>query len=185
MQVLDCCLASEACYIEEKGGLLTNVDSLKSELEACLAENRVLLDRNSVLISELEEYKKRAEKVEATFYVETSGGMLLRLKSETRKKREGPPVAMQESLRIAFIKEQYETKLQEMKHHISISKKHSEEMLWKLQDAIDEVENRKKCEASQLKRNEELRLRFSELEAELHSALSEKRELVKACDLIT
>ncbi|KAB1205441.1 hypothetical protein CJ030_MR7G010618 [Morella rubra] len=274
-KVLDRCLASEACYVEEKAGLLTNVDSLKSELEACLAENRVLLDRNRVLTSELEEYKKRAEKVEATFDVEKSrhaleierrdhelmtseeeadillfskeelevkslvlkskleeqyghitlleGELIVQqkqcgeltqrlaeqvLKTEEfknlsihfkelkdkadaeclhareRKEPEGPPVAMQESLRIAFIKEQYETKLQEMKHQISISKKHSEEMLWKLQDAIDEVENRKKCEASQLKRNEELRLRFSELEAELHSALSEKRELVKACDLL-
>ena len=105
---------------------------------------------------------------------------------QVREKREpeGPPGGMQESLRIAFIKEQYETKLQELKHHLSISKKHSDEMLWKLQDAINEVENKKKSEASHLKRNEELGLRILELEAELQSALSEKRELMNACDLM-
>lgn len=105
---------------------------------------------------------------------------------QLREKRvsEGPPTGMQESLRIAFIKEQYETKLQELKHHLSISKKHSEEMLWKLQDAIDEVENRKKSEASHLKRNEELGGKILELEAELQSLVSEKREKMKAYDFL-
>ena len=105
---------------------------------------------------------------------------------QVREKREpeGPPVAMQESLRIAFIREQCETRLQEQKQHLSISKKHSEEMLWKLQDAIDEIENRKKSEASHLKKNEELGMRILELEAELQSVLSDKREKVNAYDLM-
>ena len=271
-------LSNEACYVEENASLLTTLDSLKSELEASTAENRVLLDRNSVLMSELEEHKNRTENVEANFYVQKSRHVLeverlehklmnceeevdnlifskeeLEVKSlllkakldeqhvhitlleghndelimlrkqcselcqrlaeqalkteefknlsihlkelkdradaeclQAREKREpeGPPVAMQESLRIAFIKEQYDTKLQDLKHQISFSKKHSEEMLWKLQDAIDEVENRKKSEASHLKRNEELRLNILELEAELQSALTEKCELVNACDMM-
>ncbi|KAJ7965662.1 early endosome antigen 1 isoform X1 [Quillaja saponaria] len=95
---------------------------------------------------------------------------------------EGPPVAMQESLRIVFIREQYETKLKELRDHLSVSKKHSEEMLWKLQDAIDEIENRKKSEASQIKKNEELGKKVLELETELRFTLSEKRELINAYD---
>ncbi|KAG6655661.1 GRIP and coiled-coil domain-containing protein 2 [Carya illinoinensis] len=276
--VRDCRLGSEACYIEEHAIWSTSLDSLRLDLEASNAENRILLHRNGAITSELEKYKKVAENMEATFYMEKIQHALdlerlqhelmnseevvdnlmfskeeldvkysilktkldeqnayitlleenkdeliaLRkqcgevnqrlaeqvLKTEefknlsihlkelkdkadadclqAREKREpeGPPFVMQESLRIAFIKEQYETKLQELKHQISISKKHSDDMLWKLQDAIDEVENRKKAESSHLKRNEELSLRILELEADLHSALTEKRELMKACDLM-
>ncbi|KAM4075048.1 hypothetical protein ACB094_10G140700 [Castanea mollissima] len=268
----------EVKYKEENARLLTSLDSLKSELEASTAENRVLLDKISVITYELEECKNRAENVEATLKGEKGWHALeverlehklvdseekvdnlmfskeeLEVKSillkakvdeqhahitllegyndelimlrkkcselsqrlaeqvlkteefknlsihlkelkdkadaeclQVREKREpeGPPVGMQESLRIAFIKEQYETKLQELKHHLSLSKKHCDEMLWKLQDAINEVENKKKSEASHLKRNEELGLRILELEAELQSALSEKRELMNACDLM-
>ena len=268
----------EVEYKEENARLLTSLDSLKSEIKASTAENRVLLDKISVITYELEECKIRAENVEATLKGEKGWHALeverlehklvdseekvdnlmfskeeLEVKSillkakvdeqhahitllegyndelimlrkkcselsqrlaeqvlrteefknlsihlkelkdkadaeclQVREKREpeGPPGGMQESLRIAFIKEQYETKLQELKHHLSISKKHSDEMLWKLQDAINEVENKKKSEASHLKRNEELGLRILELEAELQSALSEKRELMNACDLM-
>ncbi|KAF7829900.1 restin-like protein [Senna tora] len=101
-----------------------------------------------------------------------------------RRGHEGPPVAVQESLRIAFIKEQYETKLQELKQQLSLSKKHGEEMLWKLQDAIDDIEKRKKSEASHIKRNEELGIRILDLEAELQAVLSEKRNLLNAYDLV-
>ncbi|KAL2339858.1 hypothetical protein Fmac_007798 [Flemingia macrophylla] len=106
------------------------------------------------------------------------------LNAHDRRVHEGAPVAMQESLRIAFIKEQYESKLQELKQQLSLSKKHSEEMLWKLQDAIDETENRKKSEASQMKINEELGMKILELEAELQAVLSDKRNLLNAYDLL-
>ncbi|XP_068480125.1 uncharacterized protein [Phaseolus vulgaris] len=106
------------------------------------------------------------------------------LNAHDRRGHEGPPVAMQESLRIAFIKEQYESKLQELRQQLSLSKKHSEEMLWKLQDAIDETENRKKSEASQIKINEELGLKILDLEAELQAVLSDKRNLLNAYDLL-
>ncbi|KAJ4841028.1 hypothetical protein Tsubulata_030986 [Turnera subulata] len=106
------------------------------------------------------------------------------IQARDRRQSDGPPAAMQESLRIAFIKEQYETRLQELKQQLSISKKHSEEMLWKLQDAIDDIENRKKSEASHLKKNEELGMKILELEAELQSLLSEKREKMNAYDLM-
>ncbi|KAL5559206.1 hypothetical protein UlMin_035417 [Ulmus minor] len=275
--MLTSCRASEVHYIEENAKLMTSLNFLKSDLDASIAQNRVLLDKNSGMRTELEECKKRSD-MEATFdmdkrkhvlEVEKMEGLLVKseekidnlifskeelevqllvlkekldeqqpqivlleeykhelktlqnkynelthrlseqvLKTEefknlsihlkelkdkadakclqAREKREseGSPSPMQESLRIAFIKEQYETKLQELKHQLAISKKHSEEMLWKLQDAIDEVENKKKSEASHLKRNEELGMRILELESELQSAVSEKRELMKAYDLM-
>ncbi|KAK7353118.1 hypothetical protein VNO80_18557 [Phaseolus coccineus] len=106
------------------------------------------------------------------------------LNAHDRRGHEGPPVAMQESLRIAFIKEQYESKLQELRQQLSLSKKHSEEMLWKLQDAVDETENRKKSEASHIKINEELGMKILDLEAELQAVLSDKRNLLNAYDLL-
>ncbi|KAG6579019.1 hypothetical protein SDJN03_23467, partial [Cucurbita argyrosperma subsp. sororia] len=106
------------------------------------------------------------------------------LQLREKKENDGPSNAMQESLRIAFIKEQYETKVQELKHQLCVSKKHSEEMLWKLQDAINEVENRKKSEVSHIKRNEELGKKILELEGYLNEALSKKREVEKAYDLM-
>ncbi|PPS00932.1 hypothetical protein GOBAR_AA19731 [Gossypium barbadense] len=106
--------------------------------------------------------------------------------TQVREKRESeaPPTAMQESLRIAFIKEKYETRLQELKHQLAVSKKHREEMLWKLQDAIDDIDHRKKSEASYIKINAELGIKILELEAELQSLISDKREKIRAYDLM-
>ncbi|KVI07246.1 EEIG1/EHBP1 N-terminal domain-containing protein [Cynara cardunculus var. scolymus] len=87
-----------------------------------------------------------------------------------KKDPEGPS----ESLRMAFVKEQYQTKMQELKQQLSVSKRHGEEMLFKLQDALDEIESRKKSEASQLRRIDELSVKIVELEAELQSATSDK-----------
>ncbi|KAH1057537.1 hypothetical protein J1N35_035602 [Gossypium stocksii] len=276
--ILNDCLAREAHCIEENRRLSVSLDSLKSELEASMAENKVLLNKNSSAISELQDYKSRIEKIEFAYFEDKHqhaleverlkhllGGseeeiddlMILKeglelnvlvlkakldeqstqisllvgrkdevlllqnqcnelsqrlseqiLKTEefknlsihlkelkdkadaesiqAREKRESetPPTAMQESLRIAFIKEQYETRLQELKHQLAISKKHSEEMLWKLQDAIDEIENRKKSEASHLKKIEELGVKILELEAELQLLVLDKREKMRAYDLM-
>ncbi|XP_031272980.1 myosin-9 isoform X1 [Pistacia vera] len=265
------CLAREVQCNEENARLLTSLDTLRSEMHASIAENRVLLDKTA----QLEEYKNRAVSVEASYHeknqlaveveklkhllvsskeeidnlivsreeldikglvleakldevcaqvtlLEGYNGELMTLQNQCKeltqklseqllkteefknlsihlrelkdkaeaeciqlrekKVSEGPATAMQESLRIAFIKEQHETKLQELKLQLSISKKHSEEMLWKLQDAIDEIENRKKSEASHLKKNEELGVKILELEAELQSLISEKREKTNAYD---
>ncbi|KAJ6930515.1 hypothetical protein NC652_014135 [Populus alba x Populus x berolinensis] len=275
---LNRCLASETQYAEENVRLLTNLNSVRSELEASIAENRLLVEKNRIVRAELEEFKHYSQNVVLSYTEdktqhsqeveklkcmlvtseeeidnlvfskvelevkdlvlkakldEQQAQIIMRegyydelvmvqkhcnelnqrlsdqiLKTEefrnlsvhlkelkdkadaeciqAREKREpeGPPVAMQESLRIAFIKEQYEIRLQELKQQLSISKKHSEEMLWKLQDAIDEIENRKKSEASHLKKNEELGMKILELEAELQSVVSDKREKVKAYDLM-
>ncbi|KAJ9146378.1 hypothetical protein P3X46_028651 [Hevea brasiliensis] len=272
------CLANEAQYIEENANLLTSLNSIRSEIEASIAENSLLLEANRVTTAELEEYKhwahnvvlrdfegksqqcqdvERLKHTMLSFEEETDnlmfskeemevqvlvlkakldeqqahiiamegyGDELMMLKKQcnelaqrlaeqilkteefrnlsvhlkelkdkadaeciqAREKREPevPPVAMQESLRIAFIKEQYETRLQELKLQLSISKKHSEEMLWKLQDAIDEIENRKKSEACHLKKNEELGMEILKLESELQSVLSDKCERMNAYDLM-
>ncbi|XP_006434057.2 early endosome antigen 1 [Citrus clementina] len=275
--VLNSCLAREAQCNEENARLLTSLDTLRSELDSAIAENRVLFHENNSLIAQSEEYKSRAEtmadnygehKSQLALEVERMKQLLVGseeeiddlmmsreeleikvvvlkaklaeqhaqvissegyideqkmlqnqcnelrrklseqilkteefrnlsihlkelkdkadaecLKLHEKRESEGLPTGMQESLRIAFIKEQCETKVQELKHHLSISKKHSEEMLWKLQDAIDEIENRKKSEAAHLKKNEELGVKILELEAELQSLISDKREKTKAYDL--
>ncbi|KAL4311438.1 hypothetical protein GQ457_01G027690 [Hibiscus cannabinus] len=275
---LNGCLAREAHYIEDNGRLSASLDSLKSELEAAMDENGVLLAKNSSVLAELEEYKSKLAKT-VFDYCEDKNQLALEVKrlkhllagsheeidnlmvskeelelnvlvlnakldeqstqinlleghnrevlllqkqcdelsqrlseqilkteefknlsihfkdlkdkadaefTQVREKRESevPPTAMQESLRIAFIKEQYETRLQELKHQLAVSKKHSEEMLWKLQDAIDEIDNRKKTEASYLKKNEELGVKILELETELQSLITDKREKMSAYDLM-
>ncbi|XP_024027678.1 COP1-interactive protein 1 [Morus notabilis] len=181
---------------------------VKEELEVKLLVLKFKLDEQQPQIALLEEYKhellalqNKYDEIthrlsEQVLKTEEFKNLSIHLKElrdkadaeclQAREKREpeGVPPAMQESLRIVFIKEQYESKLQELKHQLLISKKHAEEMLLKLQDAIDEVENRKKSEASHSKRNEELGTRILELELDLHSALSEKRELMRAYDVM-
>ncbi|TYG78935.1 hypothetical protein ES288_D02G101400v1 [Gossypium darwinii] len=275
---LNGCLAREAHYIEENGRLSVILDTLRSDLEAAMGENGLLLTKSSSVLAQLEDYKRRLEKTEFD-YCEDKNQLALEVKrlkqllsssqeeivnlmitkeelelnvlvlnakldeqstqinlleghkdevlllqnqcnelcqrlskqilkteefknfsihmkelkdkanadsTQVREKRESeaPPTAMQESLRIAFIKEKYETRLQELKHQLAVSKKHREEMLWKLQDAIDDINNRKKSEASYIKINAELGIKILELEAELQSLISDKREKMRAYDLM-
>ncbi|EOA36030.1 hypothetical protein CARUB_v10008070mg [Capsella rubella] len=95
-----------------------------------------------------------------------------------------PLTPQQESLRIIFIKEQYETKLQELQYQLTMSKKHGEEILMKLQDAIDENEARKKAESSHLKRTKELGDKILELEADRQSVIHDKREKMTDYDMM-
>ncbi|KAK4722362.1 hypothetical protein R3W88_012595 [Solanum pinnatisectum] len=275
---LNQCLASEACSIKENKELLRSLSSVRSDLEASIAQNNVVSDAKYVNTVKLEEYKKEMTILEDSL-LETNNHHALeveKLKNElanaeeelnylslckeeleimvivlrgkldelhpyrilqennkdemvtlqmkcnelthklseqalkteefrnlsihlkelkdkayaeclqVREKREseGPPVAMQESLRIVFIKEQYESKFQELKQQVSISKKHGEDMLLKLQDALDEIESRKRSEALHLRKNEDLALKILSLESELQSLLSDKREIMKDHDRI-
>lgn len=267
-------LTSETHLSNENAELMTTVHCLRSELEASVIENRVLSESISVIMPQLEEFKRKSVTLEAELNQdarvnkelkdkleiaeeeicelifcnaekeivmivlkdkldEQKGHIALMEKSNiesiklqnqfdevtrklseqilrteefknlsvhlkelkdeaeaecllAREKKgpEGPSFAVQESLRIAFIKEQYETKLQELRQQLSISKKHGEEMLWKLQDVVNELEDRKKNEASHLKKNEELSIKVLELEAELQSVFSDKREKTNAYDRI-
>ncbi|KAG9451646.1 hypothetical protein H6P81_011611 [Aristolochia fimbriata] len=106
------------------------------------------------------------------------------LQAREKRENEGPMTSAQESLRIAFIREQCESKLQDLRGQLYASKKHGEEMLLKLQGALDEIENRKKCEASLAKRNADLSVKILELENELQTVLSEKREKANAYDRV-
>ncbi|KAI0501946.1 hypothetical protein KFK09_016891 [Dendrobium nobile] len=99
-----------------------------------------------------------------------------------RRESEGSSLAGQESLRIAFIKEQYESKIHELKNQCFVSRKYAEEMLMKLQNSLDDNEKRKKSEASLAKRNEEISVLLSDLEAELQTVVADRRELIKAYD---
>ncbi|XP_021714839.1 GRIP and coiled-coil domain-containing protein 2-like [Chenopodium quinoa] len=155
-------MSAHCKFHEEYREELTVLQKQCSDLTRKLSEQILKTEEFKNLSIHLKELKDKAE----------AG----HLQAREKKDAEGPSASMQESLRIAFIKEQYETKIQEVRHQLSISKKHGEEMLWKLQDALDELENRKKCEASQLKRNEELLLKITELEDELQSVLSDNRE---------
>ncbi|TMW85146.1 hypothetical protein EJD97_023699 [Solanum chilense] len=282
---LNQCLANESCSIKENNELLQSLSSVRSDLEASIAQNNVLSDAKYVNTVKLEEYKKEMtiledsllennnhhaleveklknelanaeeelnylslskEELEImvivlrgkldelhphTILQENNKDEMVTLQSQcdklthkcnelthklseqalkteefknlsihlkelkdkadaeclqVREKREseGPPVAMQESLRIVFIKEQYESKFQELKQQVSISKKHGEDMLLKLQDALDEIESRKRSEALHLRKNEDLALKILSLESELQSLLSDKREIVKDHDRI-
>ncbi|KAG5034639.1 hypothetical protein JHK87_009549 [Glycine soja] len=156
--------------LKQSDNELIRLQNQRNELTKRLAEQVLKTEEFKNLSIHLKELKDKAEAECAN--------------AHDRRGPEGPPVAMQESLRIAFIKEQYESKLQELRQQLSLSKKHSEEMLWKLQDAVDETEKRKKSEASQIKINEELGMKILELEAELQAVLSDKRNLLNAYDLL-
>ncbi|CAL0319368.1 unnamed protein product [Lupinus luteus] len=149
---------------------LLRLQSQCNDLTKRLAEQALKTEEFKNLSIHLKEQKDKAE-------AECLNG-------RDRRGHEGPPVAMQESLRIAFIKEQYETKLQELKQQLALSKKYSEEMLWKLQAAIEETESRQKSEAAQIKINEELGMKILDMEAELQAVISDKRNLSNAYDLI-
>ncbi|KAL9271606.1 hypothetical protein AKJ16_DCAP23051, partial [Drosera capensis] len=145
----------------------TSVEQQNNELNHRLHEQTLKTEEFRNLSIHLKELK---DQTEANF-------LQLRQKRET----EG---AKHESLRIAFIKEQYVGKLQELRQQLSISKKHGEEMLCKLQDAVDQLEKTKKSEASEIKRNEELSQIISALEEELNSALFDVREKANAYDQV-
>ncbi|CAI9116371.1 OLC1v1017497C1 [Oldenlandia corymbosa var. corymbosa] len=154
------------------------IEERESELMALRAANDELSDKLTKQALKTEELKNLSirlkelkDKAEAECVI-----------SKENREAQEPPVALQESLRMAFIKEQYETKIQELKQQVAISKRHGEEMLMKLQDAVDEIENRKRSEALYSKKNEELALKLLALDDELQSVLSDSREKAKACD---
>ncbi|XP_019416966.1 PREDICTED: putative leucine-rich repeat-containing protein DDB_G0290503 isoform X2 [Lupinus angustifolius] len=156
--------------LKQSDGELLRLQNQCNDLTKRLSEQALKTEEFKNLSIHLKEQKDKAE-AEC-------------LNARDRRGHEGPPVAMQESLRIAFIKEQYETKLQELKQQLALSKKYSEEMLWKLQAETEETENRKKSEAAQIKINEELGMKILEMEAELQAVISDKRNLSNAYDLI-
>lgn len=104
------------------------------------------------------------------------------LQAQERIEAQGSTLALRDSLRIAFIKEQCESKLQEMKSQLVSCQKYAEEMLLKLQNALDEIETSKRNEASLAKINDDLTTKMSEVEIDLQKVTASRRELAKACD---
>ncbi|XP_039784601.1 girdin-like isoform X2 [Panicum virgatum] len=141
---------------------LTNVIEHNKDLTQKLAEQSLKAEEFKNLSIHLRELKEKAE--------------------IGRKEKEGSLHAMQDSLRIAFIKEQYESKVQELKGQVFVNKKYAEEMLLKLQNALDDVETGKKNEIALAKRIEELSIKISEMEVEMHDLSTDKRELSNAYD---
>ncbi|XP_074280371.1 uncharacterized protein LOC141605482 isoform X2 [Silene latifolia] len=197
------CLSGKQNFAAENSSLLSDLKSQKSILEYYIAFNQELEHCNSCIVTELNEYKTngffeieelksllRNSETEIEVLIFSKEELETRLlvvqatvdeiNSHEKRKIEGPSYASRETLRIAFIKEQYETKLQEIRHQLSISEKHGEAMLRKLQDSVDDLENTKKREASQMKRNEELLMKIAELEIELHMVLADNREKLTA-----
>ncbi|KAI3807621.1 hypothetical protein L1987_23552 [Smallanthus sonchifolius] len=137
---------------------------LKAKLEEQNDELIMLQNKCNQLASKLSEQKLKTEEFKnLSIYLKE----LKDSADVAHKKKEKDPEGPSESLRLAFIKEQYQTQIQELKEQLSLSKRHNEEMLFKLQDALDEVESRKKSDASQLRK-------IQELEAEGESVISDK-----------
>ncbi|KAL6511642.1 hypothetical protein OROGR_021239 [Orobanche gracilis] len=175
IQILAIVLKSK---IHEQSASITSLEEYKDELTIIRSQCHELSHKLTEQVLKTEEFKNLSTHLKELKDKAESECLLAHGKRET----EVTYNAGQDSLRMAFIKEQYETQVQELKQQVSIAKKHGEEMLLKLQDAIDEIENRKRSEAVNSKKNKELVLRLSTLEAELRTALTEKREKSNACD---
>ncbi|XP_062205036.1 COP1-interactive protein 1-like [Phragmites australis] len=156
--------AEMSSLLQNHGHELTNLKEQNKDLTQKLAEQSLKTEEFKNLSIHLRELKEKAE--------------------AGRKEKEGSLFAMQDSLRIAFIKEQYESKVQELKGQVFVSKKYAEEMLLKLQSALDEVETGRKNEISLAKRIEELSMKVSEMEVEMQDLSADKRELSNAYDSI-
>ncbi|KAL5703877.1 hypothetical protein ACHQM5_022372 [Ranunculus cassubicifolius] len=154
--------------LEEYCNEVMVLQNQKSELSQRLSEQILRTEEFKNLSVHLRELK---DKSEAAY-----------LDAREKREIEIPALAQQESLRMAFIREQCETKVQELRNQLYLSKKHGDEMLLKLQDALSEVEDLRKSEASSVKRTEELLTKITELETELQIAVSEKREKGNAFD---
>ncbi|KAK3153539.1 hypothetical protein QOZ80_2BG0176770 [Eleusine coracana subsp. coracana] len=146
--------------LQNQGRELKHLKEQNNDLSQKLAEQSLKAEEFKNLLIHLRELKEKAE----------SG----------RKEKEGLLFAMQDSLRIAFIKEQYESKVQELKNQVLFSKKHAEDMLLKLQSALDDVETGRKNEIALAKRIEELSMKVSEMEAKMQDLSADKKELSNA-----
>ncbi|KAJ1294457.1 hypothetical protein BS78_01G147400 [Paspalum vaginatum] len=150
---------------------------MSSLLQNQRLELKILIEQNKDLTQKLAEQSLKAEEFKNLSI------HLRELKENAeagRKEKEGSLHAMQDSLRIAFIKEQYESKVQDLRSQVFVNKKYAEEMLLKLQSALDDVETGKKNEIALAKRIEELSMNVSEMEVEMQDLSADKRELSNA-----
>lgn len=168
VEILNLVLRSK---LEEQHSIICKLDESRIELGGLRENQRELTRRLSEQTLKTEEYKNLSIHLKD-----------LKEKADAESSNQATEKRETESLRIVFIREQYESKIQELKNQIGVSKKYAEEMLMKLQTALDEVETGKKNEIALAKRIEELSLSLSEMEAEMQSLRTDRRELVSAYD---
>ncbi|CAE5959520.1 unnamed protein product [Arabidopsis arenosa] len=128
---LNHCLVNETRYMDENNQLLISLEVLKSELESSMAKTSAFADRNDEMSVELEENATRDENAERSYSERSLCAPEDNAEAECNRAREkadykAPLTPQQESLRIIFIKEQYETKLQELQYQLTMSKKHGD-----------------------------------------------------------
>lgn len=157
--------------LEEQHSIICRLNESKTELGGLRENQRELTRRLSEQTLKTEEYKNLSIHLKD-----------LKEKTDNESSNQATEKRETESLRIVFIREQYESKIQELKNQIAVSKNYAEEMLMKLQNALDDVETGKKNEIALAKRIEELSISLSELEAEMQSLRTDRRELVSAYD---
>ncbi|KAH9295197.1 hypothetical protein KI387_038785, partial [Taxus chinensis] len=158
--------------VDEQNDQLMQLRCECSELKDSLSEKEAKteeLRRHSIHLKELQQ-KAEAEASQ------------LRVQ---KKESEEHSVMIQESLRIAFIREQFEVKEQEILNELGMSKRHGENLLSKLQDTVEELEIQKNSETHYREKTDELSIRLMSLEMELQSVLKENSVLlqkVKECN---
>ncbi|XP_074589365.1 uncharacterized protein LOC141845209 isoform X2 [Curcuma longa] len=164
--------------LDEQQRKISSLEESEYQLRALQADNNELSCKLSEQILKAEEYKNLSNHLRELKDKAEAECLQARQKKANQR-------SSQESLRIALIKEQYESKFQELKNQLFVTKKYAEEMLLKLQNALYEVESKKKTEVSLVKKIEELSEKISNLECELDTVLTDRKELAKAFDRIT
>lgn len=151
--------------MDEQNNEFMELLSEHDKLKHCLTEQEVKTEEMKMNLTQL---KALQEKAEAEAYQ-------LRVQ---KKELEHQSTMKQESLRIALIREQYESKEQDFAKQLNILNQHREELLLKLQDTLKELEMRTKSETHYMKKNEEFSAKTLLLETEVQSLLDENNGLV-------
>lgn len=105
--------------VDEQYAYMPSVQDNRDELLMLRSRCNELSHKLSLQVMKTEEFKNLSINLK-----ELKDKAEAECSSHAREKREpeGPPVVMQDTLRVAFIKEQYETKIHELNQQLSISK---------------------------------------------------------------
>ncbi|XP_072977903.1 uncharacterized protein [Typha angustifolia] len=166
--------------LDEQQSYITLLKVSENELTNLRQQHNELTHKLSEQILKTEEFKNLSIHLRELKNKEDAEN----LQARERRQNDGQRFIRQDSLRVAFIKEQYESKIQDLRTQLQASKTYAEEMLLKLQHALDEVESGKKNEVCLAKRIEELSMEIADMKTELHTIVTDRRELGKAYDSI-
>lgn len=152
--------------MDEQNNEFMQLLSEHNKLKHCLSEQEVKTEELKMNLTQLKDLQQKAE----------ADAYQLRVK---KKELEHQSTMKQESLRIALIREQYESKEQDFAKQLELLNQHREELLLKLQDTLKDLEMRTKSETHYMKKAEEFSAKTLLLETEVQSVLDEKNGLVK------